>query len=350
MTRAKRKLEHIKYALTTGNNGQAGFADIHFVHQSLPDLSLDDVTLNTVIGELYLSSPLFINAMTGGGGAKTQEINEQIAIAARETNTAMAVGSQMGAIKDKSERPSFEIVRKVNPDGIVFANLGSEATVDQAKEAVEMLRADVLQIHLNVIQELTMPEGDRDFKGALERIHAIISSVGVPVIIKETGAGISMETAKKLASVSPFAIDAGGYGGTNFAEIENSRRKRILEYFNEWGIPTAVSVVEITHGAPSIPVLASGGIKGADDILKAISLGASAAGMAGPLLKTLMQDGLDALISEISELKEDMKVMMCALGRPTIQELQMAPVMISGDSFHFLKQRGIDTKKYSQRT
>ncbi|WP_433742873.1 type 2 isopentenyl-diphosphate Delta-isomerase [Falsibacillus pallidus] len=349
MTRAKRKLEHIKYALTTGNNGQAGFADIQFVHQSLPDLSLDDVTLNTVIGELYLSSPLFINAMTGGGGVRTQEINEQIAIAARETNTAMAVGSQMGAIKDKSERPSFEIVRKVNPDGIVFANLGSEAAVDQAKEAVEMLRADVLQIHLNVIQELTMPEGDRDFKGALERIHAIIDSVGVPVIIKETGAGISMETARKLASVSPFAIDAGGYGGTNFAEIENSRRKKILEYFNDWGIPTAVSIAEITHGAPSTPVLASGGIKGADDILKAISLGAAAAGMAGPLLKTLMQEGVGGLISEISELKEDMKVMMCALGQPTIQGLRNAPIMISGNTYHFLGQRGIDTKKYSQR-
>src|SRR5690606_26764369 len=107
-------------------------------------------------GDLNLKSPVFINAMTGGGGEQTEKLNAIFARAAKETGMAMAVGSQMSAIKDPAERASFKIVRKENPDGIIFANLGSEATLQQALEAVEIIEANALQIHLNVVQELTM--------------------------------------------------------------------------------------------------------------------------------------------------------------------------------------------------
>lgn len=174
MVRAKRKLDHIEYALSTGQSRTHGFHDIDFVHQSLPNSSYDTITCETKIGELSLSSPIFINAMTGGGGEQTLHINEQLAYVAKHHNLAMAVGSQMALLKDEREAASYKVVRKINPNGIFFANLGSEATVEQAERAVDMIEANALQIHLNVIQELTMPEGDRDFTGVLQRIEQIV--------------------------------------------------------------------------------------------------------------------------------------------------------------------------------
>ncbi|RLQ95084.1 type 2 isopentenyl-diphosphate Delta-isomerase [Falsibacillus albus] len=349
MTRAKRKLEHIQYALTTGQKRRSGFDDIAFVHQSLPELSMSDIHLNTTIGELSLSSPIFINAMTGGGGENTKEINQKLAVSAREANVAIAVGSQMAAIKDKSERSTYEIVRKENPNGVIFANLGSEATVAQAEMAVEMVEADALQIHLNVVQELTMPEGDRDFKGALDRIQHIASALPIPVFVKETGFGISQETAIKLASAGAAGIDVGGFGGTNFAEIENERRQRKLHYFNDWGIPTAAAIVEASRTNSQLSILGSGGIQHAGDIVKALALGADAAGMAGFILKVLTDEGEEGLIKELNFIQEDMKMLMCSLGAANIPSLQKASMIISGNTYHWLSQRGFNPEQYSRR-
>ncbi|MDP4102305.1 MAG: type 2 isopentenyl-diphosphate Delta-isomerase, partial [Bacillota bacterium] len=236
MTRAERKRQHINHALSIGQKRETGLDDITFVHVSLPDLALEQVDISTKIGELSSSSPIFINAMTGGGGKLTYEINKSLARAASQAGIPLAVGSQMSALKDPSERLSYEIVRKENPNGLIFANLGSEATAAQAKEAVEMIGANALQIHLNVIQEIVMPEGDRSFGGALERIEQICSHVSVPVIVKEVGFGMSKASAGKLYEAGAAAIDIGGYGGTNFSKIENLRRQRQISFFNSWGI------------------------------------------------------------------------------------------------------------------
>ena len=177
MSRSKRKWDHIQYALSTGQERLTGLDDIMFVHQSLPEIGLENISLNTKIGELLLSSPIFINAMTGGGGEKTLKINRDLARVAKESGMAMAVGSQMSALKNVEEVETYRVVRKENPHGIVIGNLGSEASVDDALRAVEMLEADALQIHLNAIQELAMPEGDRDFSGALRRIEAIVKEI-----------------------------------------------------------------------------------------------------------------------------------------------------------------------------
>lgn len=343
-------MDHIQHALTTGQVRQTGFDDVMFVHQSLPNLSTTDIQLNTKIGELTLSSPIFINAMTGGGGKRTWEINKALAEVANICDVGLAVGSQMSAIKDQDEANTYKIVRKANPDGQIFANLGSEATVEQAKQAVDMLEADALQIHLNVIQELVMPEGDRDFTGALGRIDRIVNSLNVPVIVKETGFGISRESAMKLVNVGVSIIDVSGFGGTNFSKIENERRTQRLEFFNNWGIPTAASIAEVKHAVPGTSIIGSGGIQKPMDIAKAVALGASAVGMAGYFLKVFMEEGQEGLIQLIHQTHDELRWMMTALGASTIDELQQAPIMITGETYHWLTQRGVDCSAYSNRT
>jgi isopentenyl-diphosphate Delta-isomerase len=349
VSRSRRKWDHIQYALETGQKRLTGFDDIKFVHQSLPDTNLESIKLQSKIGELTLSSPIFINAMTGGGGEQTYQINRELAIAAKETGIAIAVGSQMAALKDPVERKTYEVVRKENPHGIILANLGSEATLAQAKAAVDMIDADGIQIHLNVIQELTMPEGDKDFTGALKRIEELVQGLEVPVIVKEVGFGISAETASALASSGIRFTDIGGYGGTNFASIENKRRRRELSFFEDWGIPTAASLVESKTAVPQMSFIASGGIQSSTDIVKALSLGADAAGIAGFLLSILVEHGTDSLIEEIMRMKEEISIIMAALGASEIEKLRNSPLIIAGDTFHWLEQRGINTKKFSQR-
>lgn len=349
LSRSKRKWDHIQYALETGQKRRSGFDDIKFVNQSLPEMNFDSVKLQTEIGELSLSSPIFINAMTGGGGERTFRINRDLAIAARETGTAIAVGSQMSALRNPEERRTYEIVREMHPDGILLANLGSEATLEQAKAAVEMIRADGLQIHLNVVQELTMPEGDRYFSGALARIGEIVENIGVPVIVKEVGFGVSSETAAKLYAQGVRYLDIGGFGGTNFAKIENKRRDRLLTFFEDWGIPAAASIMEAKSAVQDMTVIASGGIQTSFDIVKGLASGAAAAAMAGYLLKTLLEQGTEGLIKEISNIKEEIAILMTAVGVQTIEELHHVPIVISGETHHWLSQRGIDTKAFAQR-
>lgn len=346
MSRAQRKMDHIQYALSTGQSKKNMFNDIRFVHQALPDSAVSSISIKPKTGDLNLKSPVFINAMTGGGGRDTEQLNGLLARVAKETGAAMAVGSQMSALKDRNERQSYAIVRKENPHGILFANLGSEATVQQAQEAVEMIEANALQIHLNVVQELTMPEGDRDFRGAFDRIQAIAEQLQVPVIVKETGFGMSREAAEKLAGTEVAAIDVSGFGGTNFASIENERRRRKLAYFEDWGIPTAAAIVEVKSVFKKM-VLASGGIQDAQDMIKAFLLGADAVGLAGSFLKTAMQEGEKQLIEEIEALHEDLAMMMTALGAENLTDLQKCPAVISGELAQYLSARGFSPASYA---
>jgi isopentenyl-diphosphate Delta-isomerase len=349
VSRSERKWDHIRYALASEQNGSSAFDDIQFIHQSIPDVNVSDIRLDHALGGLPLSSPIFINAMTGGGDEKTYRINKELAMVANDTGIAMAVGSQMAALRDTSQRYTYEIVRKENPKGIIIANLGSEATPEYAKRAVEMIEANALQIHLNVVQELTMPEGDREFTGVLQRIEAIMKEINVPVIVKEVGFGMSYETIQTLKSIGVSIVDIGGAGGTNFAEIENKRRESSLSFFNHWGIPTPISLVEAVEITDHPSVIGSGGIHSSLDIAKCLSLGADAVGIAGLFLKVLVKKGIESLQSEIEMLHNELTFIMAALGVRTILDLKEAPLLISGKSYHWLNQRGIDTAKYSQR-
>ncbi|SDY86411.1 isopentenyl-diphosphate delta-isomerase [Evansella caseinilytica] len=349
MSRAKRKLDHISHALKTGQKQDTGFGDIRFIHQSLPNTNVDNVSLTAYFGELKVSSPIFINAMTGGGGAVTEKINSQLAELACILDIPLAVGSQMAAIKDPAEKNSYQIVRKKNPRGVIFANIGSEATIDQAKACVDMLEANCLQVHLNVIQELVMPEGDRHFEGALSRVEKIANHVNVPVIVKEVGFGMSMETIKKIVSTGVSIVDIGGFGGTNFSKIENERRLSPYSFFDDWGIPTAISIAEARNAAENITIAASGGIQTALDVAKALALGANVAGLAGKVLQWLTANGLEFTLEKINGMLYELKLILAALGAEDISALQRTPLVIHGNTLSWLKQRGINADDYALR-
>ncbi|PZE21965.1 type 2 isopentenyl-diphosphate Delta-isomerase [Paenibacillus xerothermodurans] len=355
--RIPRKMEHVHHALALGQSGEQGFSDIKFIPNCLPDTSVERISLQTLIGELSMSSPIIINAMTGGA-PETADINRDLAIAARETGLAMAVGSQMSAIKHPEVEYSYRVVREVNQHGIVFGNLGSEATLEQAERAVDMLRADGLQIHLNVMQELIMPEGDRDFTGMLERIAGIAQHLGVPVVVKEVGFGMARESVAALLQAGVQAFDVGGAGGTNFAEIENARRSNPMIWLNDWGVKTAVTLLESLHaveqyrnsGLGEAFIIGSGGIRSAWEACKALTLGASAVGMAGALLRTVRTEGVAALIEQINETHQELKLLMAALGARTIQDLWQRPIVISGETAHWCDVRGISIHAYAARS
>ncbi|TCZ81233.1 type 2 isopentenyl-diphosphate Delta-isomerase [Paenibacillus albiflavus] len=346
--RESRKMEHVLHALKLGQLGQHGLNDFKLVHNCLPETSSQRIKLHTSIGELQLSSPILINAMTGGS-SETETINRELAIVAREKKLAMAVGSQMAAIKDKSVRSSYQIVRQLNPDGIIFANLGSEATVEQAQEAIEMIEANALQIHLNVMQELIMPEGDRSFVGMEERIAAIVDSVSVPVIVKEVGFGIMRESAARLRKLGVQIIDVGGTGGTNFAAIENARRNKNVEWLNDWGCRTSTALLEALTVYPRGSIIASGGIRNPLEMIKAIAAGASAVGMAGAFLCVLQTEGTKAMLDFVDELHEGLTMVMTALGTEEISQLWQTPLVITGDTADWCNARGIVINEYATR-
>ncbi|WP_201305348.1 type 2 isopentenyl-diphosphate Delta-isomerase [Paenibacillus puerhi] len=350
-------MEHVHHALQLGQSGLHGLDDVKLIPNCLPGTSTEHIAISTQIGELSLSSPIIINAMTGGA-RETEEINRELAVAARETGLAMAVGSQMSAIKNPEVASSYRVVREINPDGFIFGNLGSEATTEQAECAVEMIGADALQIHLNVMQELIMPEGDRDFTGMLGRIRRIVETVGVPVIVKEVGFGMARESAEALREAGVRIIDVGGAGGTNFAAIENARRVTPLDWLNDWGANTAISLLEVLQAAQGadgfgadkkVAVIATGGIDRALDIAKSLVLGASAVGMAGAMLRVQRQEGTPALIAYIRALHQDLRLVMTALGAEDLESLRRVPVVIRGETAEWCIARGIDLQRLANR-
>ncbi|WP_019122477.1 type 2 isopentenyl-diphosphate Delta-isomerase [Brevibacillus massiliensis] len=349
MNRSKRKWEHIQYALAAGQAETPGFDDLQFAPNSLPNISYGNISLQVRLGDWELSSPIIVNAMTGGS-KETAEINRKLAEIARELKLAMAVGSQMAAVREPDLEWTFKIAREVNSAGLIFANLGAEATVEQAKRAVEMIAADALQIHLNVMQELLMPEGDRDFTGYLLNIERLARSLSVPLIVKEVGFGMTRKTIRQLADAGVRLIDVGGKGGTNFARVENCRRDRPLSMFEDWGLTTVQSLMEADCSkTDGVAFIASGGIRHGLHIAKALALGAGAAGLAGRFLRMVQTLPLEGCLAEVDELHHQLRIAMTALGAADVLALRAVPVTIGGETRSWARQRGIDCQRYAAR-
>ena len=224
--RAARKDEHLELAVRLhGAEGPNAFDDVSFVHHGLPGTAAELVDTGTTVFGTTWEVPFYINAMTGGTRA-TARVNADLAGAAADAGVAIACGSQHIALREPERADGFRVIRREAPRAFVLANVGPTVTAKQALRAVEMVRADALQVHLNAAQELVMPEGDRDFRDWAGRIASIVEAVGavgVPVVVKEVGFGLSRRTIEALARVGAAAVDVAGTGGTDFIAIENER-------------------------------------------------------------------------------------------------------------------------------
>lgn len=288
--------------------------------------------------------------MTGGAHG-VADINRDLASLAAELDLPMAVGSQTAGIREPEVAESYRVVRRTHTHGVILANVGAGASVDDALRAVEMLEANALQLHLNAPQELVMPEGDRDFRGQLARIEVLVRQAGVPVIVKECGFGISRETARQLYDVGARALDVSGRGGTNFAWIEGQRGGEELDPgLQNWGIPTAAAVAEVAAlELPGLDLVASGGINYGSDAVKALALGAATVGVAGAVLRAHQAGGLARARAYLNGLLADLTRALVLTGAPSVRALQRSPVVITGQTGEWCKLRGVDLFKLANR-
>jgi isopentenyl-diphosphate delta-isomerase len=310
------------------------------VHAALPECDLDAIRPETRFLGARLEAPLFIAAMTGGHPATT-EVNRRLARVAEKFGLAMGVGSQRAALEDPRLAESFSVVRDEAPHAFICANLGAvqlrEHGTEWAERAVEMIGADALCVHLNFLQEAIQPEGDHNARGCLAAIARLCEDFKTPVIVKETGAGISKETASQIWGAGAAAIDLGGFGGTSWAavEVERTEEERLRALgtaFLDWGIPTVVSLHEV---AGSGPVIATGGVRNGIDIAKALALGADLGGMALPLLKPAM-DGEEALMAAISMVLQELRAAMFLTGSGSVADLRKKRAYITGTTRQML--------------
>lgn len=330
--RSARKREHIENYLKTSFQGDTLLGDVFLEHNALPNLNFNDIDTSVEYLGKRISYPILINAMTGGSSL-TQEINHDLSMLAKEFNIPMAVGSQTIALEeDEDAIKSFKVVRGIIGDnGVVISNLSGQATVEQAKKAMEMLDGDAIQIHLNPAQELVMEEGDREFRGVIDNIATLVKNVNKPVIVKEVGFGISQDVAQRLYDIGVRNIDVSGYGGTNFIEIENLRN-HAYDYTElySWGIPTAASLISCRRLPSDLNIISSGGIRNATDAVKSLALGAQLVGISGELLSYLVHGGYENAKNYLENLIYKVKVLMILLGKENIQELRKTEYKVTG--------------------
>ncbi|MFE2728351.1 type 2 isopentenyl-diphosphate Delta-isomerase [Kitasatospora sp. NPDC059327] len=346
----QRKDDHVRLAVEQRreHSGHNQFDEVSFLHHALAGIDRPEVSAATAFAGISWPVPLYINAMTGGS-ARTGAVNRELAVAARETGVPLASGSMSAYLKDPSCAETFSVLRTHNPRGFVLANVNATTTPEQAQRAVDLLRADALQIHLNSVQETVMPEGDRSFSSWAQRIGEIASAVDVPVIVKEVGFGLSRETVLALRDLGVRAADLGGRGGTDFARIENDRRGRGDHAFLAgWGLSTPACLLD-AQGV-DLPVLASGGVRHPLDVARALALGARAVGVSGGFLRTLTDDGLPALITQISTWLDQLAALQTVLGARTPAELTHCDLLIHGDLRSFCADRGIRTRALARRS
>jgi isopentenyl-diphosphate Delta-isomerase len=333
---AQRKLEHLRLSLEASvqSTRGAGFERFAFSHEALPELDLDAIDMACSFLGKPLKLPFLISSMTGGAHA-AGDINRRLALVAQTVGIAFGVGSQRAGITHKDLRATYQ-VRGVAPDVLLFANLGAVQLnygmhAEQCMEAIDMIGADALILHLNPLQEALQPEGDHNFKGLVEKIATLCKELPIPVIVKEVGCGISGRTATLLAQAGVAAIDVAGMGGTSFARVEAFRRERPEEVelalaFSEWGIPTADALRATHRAAPDLPLIASGGLRHGLDAAKAIALGADLTGFAHAVLAAA-SEGEEPVRRLLDGFAWQLRVAMFCAGAPTIPALKLSPLM-----------------------
>lgn len=344
----KRKDDHLDLAA----RGDVGFHQtttlfeaIRFVHDALPELCVDEIdTSQKVLGKV-LRAPILIAGMTGGT-ERACSINRELAKLAEARGYAFGLGSQRAMYKDPEVGASYQ-VRDVAPEALLLGNIGLvQATSMRTDEVAELARAvgaDALCLHLNPAQEAVQAGGDRDFRGGIASIARLVRELPVPVVIKETGCGISSTVARRLRAAGVRHVDVSGAGGTSWVAVETQRadasRRGLGETFWEWGIPTAASVA-LCNGHGFDTIFATGGVATGLDVAKAIALGAHAAGLARPVLKALESGGAAEATALFDRIEAELRTAMLLVGARDLDALRRAPRVVSAELSAWTSQAG----------
>ncbi len=330
---ARRKADHLEVAAS----GRADFTrstlleHVHLIHQALPELALDAIDLTTSIAGKPLRAPLVLTGMTGGT-AEATVVNRDLARAAQAAGVAFGVGSQRAMAEHPELAASYQ-VRDVAPDVVLFGNVGAvqALAMGPAKvgELARAIGADALAIHLNPGQELIQEHGDRDFRGVVDAIARIVDQAGVPILVKETGCGLSTEAARALIRAGVTTVDVAGAGGTSWVAVEKFRAPEgsdaaaLGSELHDWGLPTAVSVVACVRAG--LTVIASGGLRSGYDVARSLALGATAGGMAAPMLRAQRDGGYEGAVRAIERVVSSIRSVCLLAGCAGARDLARAP-------------------------
>jgi isopentenyl-diphosphate Delta-isomerase len=354
----RRKADHLRLSARgdVEASASAGWADVHLVHEALPEIDQCDVDLSVEFLGRRLTAPLLIAGMTGGHRT-AHDVNAVLAHAAEKYGLAMGVGSQRAALRRPDLAFTYTVVRQAAPSALLIANVGAPQLIAQddaaalaraeISSAIEMIEADALAVHLNFLQESVQPEGERRARGVARAIADLVTRVEVPVIAKETGAGISRDTALWLRDLGVRALDVGGSGGTSFAAVEGLRAEaqgelgsqRLGEVLRDWGLPTAVSVAGAS--ATGLPIIATGGVRSGLDAARALALGATLVGVARPLLQAALE-GQAAVDGYIEQFLTELRTVLFLTGSVDAAALRMKTRVVLGATQQWLTQLGYD--------
>ncbi len=343
----KRKIEHIEIVLNRDTQYHDKTTMLEHV-EVIPfggAIGAKDVDISTELVDRSISAPVFISGMTGGPAA-TFEINKSIAIGAAKASIPMGVGSQRAMVENRDLTFTYD-VKKLAGDMVLLGNIGASKLLKYSpqvvQEALDAISADMLAIHTNPGQESVQPEGDIDFRGAYDKVCEVAKSIRQPAVLKEVGNGISKEVAAKFEG-RIYGIDVQGAGGTTWIGVETYRSKGSYgKAFWDWGVPTALSVLEV-KSVFSGHVWASGGIRSPVDVLKSIAIGAEMCGVAKPVLVSQNRGGAEEVYRFISTMKDGLKQEMARLGFSSLKELRTAKVRLGGRLGDLAEQRGLEIR------
>lgn len=339
MTEIKqRKADHLSLCATdeVAFRGQTTLLEcVRLMHQSLPDLALDEIDLGVDLLGKRLRAPIVIAAMTGGH-ERASEVNRALARIAERRGYAIGLGSQRAMHVVPSTTCTFQ-VREVAPTALLLGNLGVIQARDMATgvitELLDAVGADALCVHMNPAMEVVQPGGDRDFRGGRDTMARLVRELTVPVVAKETGNGISPQTAGALREAGVRHVDTSGAGGTSWVGVETLRAEGAARDLGEalwdWGVPTAASVrYAVAAGHQTI---ATGGISSGLDIARAIALGAAAGGIARRVFQAFVRGGEEEAERFLVGVEDELRTVMLLTGARDVAALRSAPRLITGE-------------------